>query len=470
MSVSAAAAASLARLLAWDAPFLPLVGSVTPIPGGASLEVGATGASVAQAMGWPRGQRAAVALQLLAAGTFLFDRGWHPSRALLRGCRIATGKAGPWLRLGELPLWRLEEPRLERRVRAAFGAGEGVLARTLGPLLRALLPERGSDLDRAAASRPTWEASAAWLGVLLEEGRDQVALRHPGGAGRALWARRFALPESGPAWVEEEAVLPGLVAATTLARLGRGVTVAAGAWEEEEVARAQARAAADGRDLVALTTLSCPGVAPLPLAGGTEAVWVLAESSELAFAHAGLAVEVGRKRPAFAAAALQNGARQGFLEAPRPLAVTREQEALASPVARRALSWLASAPAGLETEEVCVSRERPAAHCRKSSASALPSSAAGRGGPHGSTRPSIGRSSTPWPSVSARALPQARWRAHWRRATSRRCRRGATTVSLAVGRGKCWRWRARCRAPLRFGLRSQRRRSRWAVWRSRSRR
>ncbi|MFI5165071.1 MAG: sigma 54-interacting transcriptional regulator [Thermoanaerobaculales bacterium] len=270
-----------------------------------------------------------------------------------------SGKLGPWLRLGALPHWRLEELRLERRLRAAFGASEMVLPRTLGPLLRALLPERAADFDRAAASRPAWEASAAWLGVLLGEGRDQVALRHPSGMGRALWARRFALPESGVSWVEEETVLPGLVAATRLARLGRDVTVAAGAWEEEDVARAQARAAAAGRDVVALTTLSFPGLAPLPLAGGIEAVWLLAERSELAFAHAGLAVEVGRKRPAFAAAALQNGARTGFSGPPQAVEVTREQEALASPAARRALSWLASAPVGLETAEVCALADAP---------------------------------------------------------------------------------------------------------------
>ena len=359
MKVTAAGAGNLARLLAWDAPFLPLVGDVAEVGGSAVLQVSAPGASLRQAAGWPRGQRAAVALQLLAAGTFVFDRGWHPSRTLLRGCRIANGKLGPWLRLAQLPRWQVEEPRLERRLRAAFGAGEGVLARTLGPLLRALLPERAADFDRAASSRPVWEASAAWLGVLLDEGRDQAALRHPAGAGRALWARRFALPDAGAAWVEEETVLPALVAATTLAWLGRGVTIGAGAWEEEDIVRAQARAAAVGSDLMAFTTLGLPGVAPLPLAGGTEAVWVLAESSELAFAHTGLAVEVGRKRPAFAAVALQDGARNGFADAPRAMAVVKEHEALASPVARRALSWLASAPAGLETAEVCALAEAP---------------------------------------------------------------------------------------------------------------
>jgi DNA-binding NtrC family response regulator len=355
--IAPSATASLARLLAWDAPFLPPVADVREQDGGAIVAITASGSGLRQAMGWARGIRAAVALQLVAAGAFLFERGWHPSRALLRGCRIVPGKDGPWLRLAALPRWRLEEVRLERRLRGVFGAEETVLLRALGPLLGVVLPELRVELARAAHARPPWEAAAAWLGVLLQEGREKTALRHPGGAGRALWARRFALPEAGTHWVEEDRVLPGLLAATRLACLGREVTVAAGAWEEEEVSREQARAAAGGRDLVAITTLSLPGVSPLPLAGGIEAVWVLAERSDLAFSHAGAAIDAGAKRPAFAAVALEIGAHNAFARPPQAIGVAREQEALASPAGRRALSWLASAPVGLEASEICALAE-----------------------------------------------------------------------------------------------------------------
>ncbi|HUK12403.1 MAG TPA: sigma 54-interacting transcriptional regulator [Thermoanaerobaculaceae bacterium] len=352
MRVGVSAAPGLARLLAWDAAVLPVVEVAGAAEGGATLELDAAGATLQQAARWPRGQRTAVALQLVAAGTFLFERGWYPSRAMLRGCRVRNGPDGPWLRLGALPSWRLDDPRLARRMGAVFGAEENVVRRTVAPLLRLVLPECARDFERAVAARPAWEAAAAWLGVLLDAGRERAALRHPAGAGRALWARRFRLPEVGTFWVEEEALLPALASAARLATLGKAVSVEAGALEEEDVARLQARAAAAGRDLVALTTLTFPGVRPLPLDGGIESVWVLAERSEAGLAHAGAAVEVGARRPAFARTALERGAADGFVRPPTGDSPPEGLESLASPAARRAMAWLASAPVGLEAAEI----------------------------------------------------------------------------------------------------------------------
>jgi DNA-binding NtrC family response regulator len=344
--IRTSSAGAVARLLAWDASFLPVVSDVRVTPDSVALGLGAPGVELARVCQWPRGQRAAVALQTLAAAAFLFERGWYPSRAVLRTARVLRGEAGIWLRLTRLPSRRLEDAALERRLRIALGPADSLLPAVIGPLLRTLLPERGAELDRVASSRPAWEVAEAWVEVLLREGRGSTVLRHPAGAGRALWARRFALPQAGVFWVEEESLLPALTFAGQLAAAGRGVAVASGAFEEHDVARLLARAAADGRDGLVLTTLSLPGVAALPLASGADAVWVLARQGGLGRAHAAAAMEAGVQRPTLARLMLEASAAHGFSRPPQVAAIG-EREALASPGGRRALAWLENAPVGL---------------------------------------------------------------------------------------------------------------------------
>jgi len=351
VNVRSSSTGALARLLAWDVSFLPVVTSVTATPEGVTLGLEAPGIELERVCLWPRGQRAAVALQAVAAAVFLFERGWYPSRALLRGARVLRGEAGPWFRLTRLPRQRLEDAPLERRLRLALGTGDSVLAAAVAPVLRSLLPERGGDLDRPAAARPAWEAAEAWVEVLLGEGRGGAVLQHPAGRGRALWARRFSLPETGVFWVEEEQRLPALVVAAQLAAAGRDLTVAAGAFEETDVARVRARAAADGRDCLVFTTLNLPGVSALPLAGEANAIWVLAPQGGLARVHTAAAIEAGVQRPSLARLVLEAGAAHGFSR-PLQTAAVREREALASPLARRVLGWLESAPVGLTESDL----------------------------------------------------------------------------------------------------------------------
>jgi hypothetical protein len=359
MKLRTPTARSLARLLAWDAPFLPLATAIAAEPEGLDVVLDAAGVELTRVFKWPRVERSAVALQAFATGAFLFEHGWYPSRALLRSARVVRGERGPWFRLTRLPTKRLEDAVLERRLRIALGAGDSVLVAALTPLLRALLPERGAELERAAASRPAWESAEAWVEALFGEGRGGTVLHHPAGKGRVLWARRFSLPRSGVFWVEEEDVLPALAFATQLAAAGGDVVVATGAFEETDVARLHARAAADGRDCVVLTTLCLPGVPALPLAGEADAVWVVARHGGLARAHAAAAMEAGVQRPEIARQALEAGAAHGFSETPVPSA-TRGRESVASASARRALAWLASAPVGLSEADL----ERLAGPCR----------------------------------------------------------------------------------------------------------
>ncbi|MBZ5588302.1 MAG: sigma 54-interacting transcriptional regulator [Acidobacteriia bacterium] len=345
---------ALARLLAWDAPFLPVLGEVSGAPGAPLVDCRAPGFGVDATVRWPRGQRAAVALQVMATAAFLFERGWYPSRALLRGGKVERGECGPWYRLGRLPTWRLEDSDLERRLRPALGSEETVLVPAVLPLLSVLLPELAEDLVRAVRTRPAWEAVGAWLDVLLAGSRASTALRHPAGLGRALWSRRLAVPTSGVWFLDDESLLPAFGAATRLACLGNGVVVATGALEEEEIVRVQARAAASGRDVLVLTTLSLPGVQGLPLDGGTDAVWVAATRPEFGYAHGAAAVEAGERRPLLARTVLEAGAAAGFARLPRPLPMLRERGALASPGARQVLAWLGGAPVGLAESDLAL--------------------------------------------------------------------------------------------------------------------
>ena len=350
MSVRAPGAAALARLLAWDAACLPDVADPGGEPDAVSVRCCSRGAELAAVARWPRGQRAAVAVQVVAAATFLFERGWYPSRGLLRGGRVERGASGPWYRLARLPRRRLDDAGLERHLRQALASEATLLVPVVLPLLRRLLPEMGDELERAARVRPAWEVAAGWLGVLIGNGkRPGSALGHPEGPGRALWALRYEVPTGGVGWVEDEALLPRLAAAVRLGGLGRHVAVAAGAFDEAGVARAQAHAAASGRDSVVLTTLPLPGVAPVELAAGTESVWVVAPRLDLAHAHAAAARE---GRPGVARLVAEAGAADGFARPPRPLETLRARTGLASGPARAALGWLASAPVGLSAEEL----------------------------------------------------------------------------------------------------------------------
>ncbi len=341
-----------ARLLSWDATCLPTIVDIGGEADPAAVRCDSPGAGLATVARWPRGQRAAVALQVAAAAAFLFARGWYPSRGLLRGGRVERGAGGPWYRLGRLPRRRLDDGSLERRFGLALESEEAVLAASVLPLLRGLLPERAEDLERVTRARPAWEATGAWLALLLADGRGASALRHAAGAGRALWARRAATPLSGVWWVEEGALLQGAATAARLSAAGRPLYVVGGALEEGDVVRARAHAAALGRDVVVFTSLSLPGVPALPLAEGVDSVWVAAPRPEMAHAHASAAVQAGGHRPSVARIVLEDGAAGGFAQPPRPSAPLLERERLASPPARLVLAWIASAPVGLTVPEV----------------------------------------------------------------------------------------------------------------------
>ncbi len=350
-------AGHLGRLYSWDAPFLPSIDEIAVTSEGIELHCEAPGVDLPQANRWPRGQRAAVALQVVAAAAFLFERGWYPSRTLLRGARVTRGEDGVWLRLPHPPCRRLEDAALERRLRAVLGTEDNLLRPVVTPLLRALLPERALDLERAAAARPVWEAAPAWVEVLLTEGHGGGAVRHPAGRGRALWARRFLLPQRGVAWVEEDELLPRLTVAAHLLTLD-GSVIVAGALEEADVVRAQARAAADGRDCLVLTTLSLPGVEALPLAAEADAAWVLGADIRQAHAHLAAVVAASGQHPRRAGQLLRAGGHSGFAGPPVAPAA-RERGALASPQARRAVGWLERVPVGLETEDLLALAEVP---------------------------------------------------------------------------------------------------------------
>ncbi|MEW6337093.1 MAG: hypothetical protein AB1625_06790, partial [Acidobacteriota bacterium] len=98
IAVDAGRAAALARLFAWDAPFLPRVESVHPGDGVVRIALAAPGAALDEVVRWSRPQRAAVAVQMVAASAFLLERGWLSSGSLLRGCRVARREGQPWLR------------------------------------------------------------------------------------------------------------------------------------------------------------------------------------------------------------------------------------------------------------------------------------------------------------------------------------------------------------------------------------
>ena len=354
MNIRESAAPALAKLLAWDASFLPVLEEVQHDGAVVTVRIAAPGTPVSGIASWPLAQRTAVAVQLVAATAFLFERGWYPERALLRQARVSRGKDGVWLRLAGLPRWQLEDPRLERRLRRTLVAEETVLVRLLSPVLAAVVPEHDAALQDAARAQPAWEAPPAWLGVLCARVRGQAALNHPAGRGRALWARRFRVPDPGVAWVDEPALLAALAGASRLAVApGRGEVVA-GMLDESDVARAVAHASAQGRDCIVLTALSLPGATRVGLAGGLDAVWLLAARGDLAHAHARAAAEAGVQNALLARRVLEAGAASAFTFAPQMPEAEDDHHALTSPLARRALAWLEQSPVGLRTTEVAL--------------------------------------------------------------------------------------------------------------------
>jgi transcriptional regulator with AAA-type ATPase domain len=319
------------------------------------IRVTTGGVPLAAAAAWPRSRRTALAVQVVAAATFLFERGWLPGRRLLRGARVEPGTGGDRLRLAALPSVRLDEPGFEQRLRARPRLSAELLAHALRPVLAVLVPERLEACEASRARRPGWEAGSALLEALLAGSRPTSALRHPDGPGRALWARRFAVRGGGAVAVGEETLVPALVNAACLAAAaaGRALDTASGAFEEEELARRGARAAAEGRDLLLLTTVGIPGVPGIALASGEAAVWLLAPAASLLPPFAEAAAELGAERPAAVAELLGAGAATAF--AASPGAIPRPDRAsLASAPARRALGWLGQLPVGLTRAEVAV--------------------------------------------------------------------------------------------------------------------
>ncbi len=354
MRVPAGTAAALARLLAWDAPFLPAVVSAVPAGGGAvAIECDGAGAPLSEVAGWPRSRRLAVAVQLVAAAEFLHERGWLPARSLLRGARVQRRGDGDALRLAALPRWRLDSPRLAHRLRAAAGNGGGVRAAALAPLLRALAPERRALVDEALRESRDGALAEGLLAALAGDSRSAAVLRHPGGPGRFLWARRLPVPD-GVAWVEDDDALAAGLAAGRLrfAAAGSAAVACGGALDEGEIARIVARAAAGGRDAVVLTTVPLQGSVAAAVVGGETGVWALGADAAAARRHVAAAVERSGGRAALVADLLRGGAAAAFAGEPGEGAASGGTERLASPAAHGALRWLRQAAVGLEEAEL----------------------------------------------------------------------------------------------------------------------
>lgn len=328
-------------LLFWEASFLP--------DRAASVESPALRADAPELARWPRGQRLALAVQLLAAASFVLDRGFFPSRRLLRGAQVTRRAGGITLRLHDLPAWRLDAPGLERRLRRVITPGGGVLAACLLPLLRRLVPERLSALERVSRERPAWELAGGWLEVLVA-GNREAALAHPDGAGRALWACKMASLQPGVWWSEEQ---PCAVHAGELLSSGdEPPVVSVGELEDEDVVRIQARAAAAGLDAVVITFVPLPQARVWGLDEGADAVWVLAPRWELAHAHIEAVLHSSGRRLGMTRSVLAAGAARAFGSRPAPLVELPGRTALASPPARRVLGWLGASPAGLDDDEL----------------------------------------------------------------------------------------------------------------------
>ena len=347
-------AGSWARLLAWDAPFLPVLLGVSGSGDEICCEFALSGQPLAALRGAPQGVRAAAALQLVAAAAFLYERGWVPSRRLLRGARVELAAGQVHVRLATPPRRLLGDACGNQASRRLVSLPD-LVPLLLRPVIASLVPELTGTLDRAVAARPAWEGACALSETLVSRSRRGAALLHPWGVGRALWACCRALPSAGVFWLDDEASLPTLLGAARLGRDrgGEGGVVAAGPLDEAEVARVQAGAAAAGRDCLLLTTVPIPGVAPLPLQAAAEAVWLLAPGSEPARRTVAELLAVPRDNPVVVREVLERGAAAGF-GALGDTATRRDpgRERLAGPAARRVLGWLRGAPLGLALPEL----------------------------------------------------------------------------------------------------------------------
>ncbi len=205
MRASRPLAAALARLVSWDAPFLPQVTSVSAAGGDLAIGFADAGVPLRVALAWPRGRRLAVATQLVAAVEFFFERGWFVGRAALRGARIVKEEGGDRVRLGELPRLRLGDARLGRRLRSHPALRGDPRPAVLAPILRSLVAEKWPALEAVIGRDSPWMLGEGLIGILTGDGRNAGSLRHPGGGGRALWARQFTAPRSGVVLVEDEA-------------------------------------------------------------------------------------------------------------------------------------------------------------------------------------------------------------------------------------------------------------------------
>ncbi|MBP1619987.1 MAG: hypothetical protein H6Q02_754, partial [Acidobacteria bacterium] len=312
------------------------------------------GATLEEVAAGPRPAGEAAAVQLLGAAAFLLERGWFPSRRLLGGARCERGPDGPILTLPGLPTLRLDDPTLARRLRTRPQVSERLLATILWPLLDLLLPERSdaiwTEIERPATAAPGGTLLAAVRGAATARG----VRRLPAAAGRGLWARRLAIPGHGAWWLDEAAAAARVAAAASLSAAleGRALEIAVGEFDEAEISRRLARAAAAGVDGLVLSTLPTPLAQPLPLAGGEEPVWLLGLPGAPVHAHLAQAIELGAARPLHAREVLEAGAESSFTAAPAEPPGIAARERLASVDARRALASLRAAPAGLTVDDL----------------------------------------------------------------------------------------------------------------------
>ena len=339
-----------AELLAWDVSFLPGVAGLD-LSAGHAVHLECRGVPLAVAVRWPRSVRVAVSVQLAALAAFLFDRGWFPSRRILRSVRVDRRSEGVRVQLSRLPSMVLDGRAL-RRHNPRLPPGSRLLAGILGPLLRTLLPEG----VRAAAGNGNGGIPEL-LSALARTPRAGDPWRHPEGTGRFLWGRQLVVPDQGVVWVEDSDhdLMSRLEAAARLRATaeGRGLEVAQGPLGEEQVQSILARAAARTQDCLVFTTVPVADSVPLALAAPGESVWAVAPVGARPHDHLERAVEVGQARAAIARQILCAGATRQFTSDPgAPVSECRERLGWLSASAREVLAWLHQAPAGLTDHEV----------------------------------------------------------------------------------------------------------------------
>lgn len=339
-----------AELLAWDVSFLPGIAGLDHTPG-SGVQLECRGVPLAVAARWPRSARVAVSVQLTALAAFLFDRGWFPTRRMLRSTRVERYPEGVHLRLSRMPTLVLDGRAL-RRHNLRLPPGSRLLAGILAPLLRALLPE-----GLSAWAGEGKGGIPELLSTVARTPRAGDPWRHPDGTGRFLWGRQLVVPDQGVVWVEDRD--PDLLSRLeTAARLraaaeGRDLDVALGPLSEEQVQSILAQASARSQDCLVFTTVPVADSVPLALAAPGESVWAVAPSGARPHDHLERAVEVGQARASIARQVLCAGATRQFAGDPgAPVSECLERLGWLSVSARGVLAWLHQAPAGLTDHEV----------------------------------------------------------------------------------------------------------------------